>query len=252
MLGRRSAAINDRVFRATDSIHKDPFSLEIDIPVARTGISSHGYQDSIPVDCRVNPGLYGRLVGGDSDVPGLNTCRHQCQHCSDRNGHSWVQPAAEAREGGLYIEDIAPMLGSIRIMEYSEQYGDPTRMGRKAAWLADVRRAVGPNPPVLSAVAVRAKANPDLIRQGVKIAVDSGVRGITLGHYDGAAPSMLRAVWNGMAEAGVRDVMPRLGVEAERMRLDNYFSNPFLLETCINTPRQGNGELHLPRQGRHL
>ena len=144
-----------------------------------------------------------------------------------------------ARDGGLYIEDVAPMLGSIRIMEYTEQYGDPTRMAGKTRWLADVRLAVGPALPVLSAVAVRAKATPELIRQGVRIAVDSGVAGITLGHYDGAAPSMLRAVWSGLAEAGIRGIVPKQGVEAERMRLDNYFSNPFYLETCANTPGRG-------------
>jgi hypothetical protein len=144
-----------------------------------------------------------------------------------------------ARNGGLFIEDIAPMLGSIRIMEYSEQYGDPTRMPQKTQWLADVRQAAGPALPLLSAVAVRAKATPELIRQGVRIAVESGVRGVTLGHYDGAAPSMLRAVWSGLAEAGVPGVEPKLGVEGERMRLDNYFSNPYLLETCANTPGKG-------------
>ena len=81
-----------------------------------------------------------------------------------------------ARDGGLYIEDIAPC--SAR----SGSWSIPSNTGTRRGWTA--RRngwprcaAAGPGLPVLSAVAVRAKAKPELIRQGVKIAVEAGARG---------------------------------------------------------------------------
>jgi hypothetical protein len=46
----------------------------------------------------------------------------------------------------------------------------------------------------LSAIAVRPKGTPELIREGVKIAVDCGIDGFTLGHYDGSEFPMLRAI----------------------------------------------------------
>jgi len=140
-----------------------------------------------------------------------------------------------AEAGGMYIEDIAPMLGSIRLMSYEEQNGNPSALEGKRKWIAKVRRRVGNNLPVLAAIGVRNKAYPELIRQGVKVAVDSGVQGITLGHYDGAAFSILRAVRNGLAEANVAGITPIMGVEAEQMTLNNYHRNPWVYEMCINT-----------------
>ncbi len=77
-------------------------------------------------------------------------------------------------------------------------------MVQKHAWLASDREGLGLDFPVLSAVAVRPKATPELIEEGVKIAVDSGVVGITLGHYDGAEFPMLRAIRSGLNRAGVK------------------------------------------------
>ena len=65
-------------------------------------------------------------------------------------------------------------------------------MHQKHDWLASERQAFGLDFPVLSAIAVRPKATPELIEEGVKIAIESGVVGITLGHYDGAEFPMLR------------------------------------------------------------
>jgi len=57
--------------------------------------------------------------------------------------------------------------------------------------------------PLLSAVAVRPKATPEIIRQGVRTALECGVNGITLGHYDGAESPMLRAVGEGLKAANL-------------------------------------------------
>lgn len=104
---------------------------------------------------------------------------------------------------GLKLERLKPHLDSVRVCDYTEQQGNPEAMKNKRAWLAAERKALGGEFPALSAVAVRPKATPALIREGVKIAIASGMDGITLGHYDGAEFPMLRAIREGLGEMGV-------------------------------------------------
>ena len=47
------------------------------------------------------------------------------------------------------------------------------------------------------------KATPELIREGIRISVETGMHGITLGHYDGASYPMLRAVRDGLRDSGI-------------------------------------------------
>jgi hypothetical protein len=108
------------------------------------------------------------------------------------NGPAW----------GLDVKSLKPHLDSIRVCDYSEQTGDPARMQDKRDWLTRERAAVGQDFPMVSAVAVRPKATPELIREGVRIAVECGMNGITLGHYDGAEFPMLRAIRDGLKAAG--------------------------------------------------
>jgi hypothetical protein len=75
-------------------------------------------------------------------------------------------------------------------------------MQGKREWLTRERAGVGKDFPIVSAVAVRPKATPELIREGVKIAVECGMNGITLGHYDGAEFPMLRAIRDGLKDTG--------------------------------------------------
>ncbi len=140
-----------------------------------------------------------------------------------------------ARAGGLYVEDVASSLGSIRLMSYEEQTGKPAELERKRTWIADTRQQVGDDLPMLAALGVRDKAYPQLIRQGVGVAVAGGVQGITLGHYDGAAHSILRAVRNGMVEAGVSGIRPIVGVEVEEMKLRGFESHYWAYERCVKT-----------------
>jgi len=107
------------------------------------------------------------------------------------NGPAW----------GLDVKRLKPHLDSIRVCDYSEQTGDPARMQDKRDWLTRERAAVGQDFPMVSAVAVRPKATPELIREGVRIAVECGMNGITLGHYDGAEFPMLRAIRDGLKAA---------------------------------------------------
>ncbi len=62
---------------------------------------------------------------------------------------------------------------------------------------------MGPEFNLVSGVAVRPRATPELIRQGVKIAVETKMNGIMLGFYDGADFPNLRAVRAGLADGGL-------------------------------------------------
>jgi len=98
------------------------------------------------------------------------------------------------RDWGFELRPLKPYFDSVRVCDYSEQTGKLAALDGKRQWLKEVRLALGEDKPLLSAVAVRPKATPEIIRQGVRTALDCGVNGITLGHYDGAEYPMLRAV----------------------------------------------------------
>ena len=76
-------------------------------------------------------------------------------------------------------------------------------MEGKRTWLSEERRSLGPEFNLVSGVAVRPRATPELIRQGVGIAVETKMNGIMLGFYDGADFPNLRAVREGLVGAGI-------------------------------------------------
>jgi hypothetical protein len=105
---------------------------------------------------------------------------------------------------GLDLRSIAPFIDSIRSSDYSEQSGDPARMEWKRAYLHSIRRAVGIDKYFLSAVSPRPKATPELVKQGILISAQSGADALTIGHYDGAWMPCLRAIVEGLEEAGIQ------------------------------------------------
>jgi hypothetical protein len=76
-------------------------------------------------------------------------------------------------------------------------------MQDKNGWLGETRKALGDDFPMLSAVAVRPKATPDLIHEGVHIALQNKAVGLSLGHYDGAEFPMLLAIKEQLTASGV-------------------------------------------------
>lgn len=104
---------------------------------------------------------------------------------------------------GLDFKALSPHISSIRSSDYSEQSGDPSRMEQKRRWLLSLRWSIGEGKYLLSAIGIRPKATPDLIRQGVRISAECGADGLSLGHYDGAPLSHLDAVREGLLEAEV-------------------------------------------------
>jgi len=111
----------------------------------------------------------------------------------------YSQHMARPEDWGVDLLQLRPHLDSLRIQEYTEQAGDPAAMAGKRTRLTEVRRKLGPDFPIHSAIGTRLKATPELIREGVAIAAACGMNGITLGHYDGATFPMLRAVRAGLA-----------------------------------------------------
>ena len=105
---------------------------------------------------------------------------------------------------GLDLKAVAPHLDSVRTMDYAEQTGDIERVRNKSKWLANVRRQLGEDMPIISAIAPRAKATPELIKLGIKTVALGGADGLSFGFYDGATIECLRAIREGMAEAEVQ------------------------------------------------
>ena len=104
---------------------------------------------------------------------------------------------------GIDFRALKPYLGSIRSSNYDEQSGSAARLEHKRQFLLAVREAVGDEMFFLSAIGVRPKATPELIRKGVVISSECGVDGLTLGHYDGAPLKNLEAIRQGMEDANV-------------------------------------------------
>ena len=111
--------------------------------------------------------------------------------------------SANQELSGLDLRALKPHLDSIRSSDYSEQSGDIRRLEHKREFLMSVRSAAGDDMPFLSAIGVRPKATPEIIRQGVVVSMQCGVDGITMGHYDGASFSNLRAIREGLKLADV-------------------------------------------------
>lgn len=104
---------------------------------------------------------------------------------------------------GQNLMAIAPYVDSIRMMDYPEQTGDPVLVSQKGLWLANVRRQVGEDKPIIGGIAPRAKATPELIREGIRIISYGGVDGLSYGFYDGATFENLKAIRQGMEENGI-------------------------------------------------
>jgi hypothetical protein len=105
---------------------------------------------------------------------------------------------------GIEYKQLAPHLGSIRSSNYDEQLGRMDYMEHKRKFLLALRASAGDDIPMLSAIGIRPKATPELVRRGVLISAEAGADGLSLGHYDGAPLRLLEAIGDGLREADVR------------------------------------------------
>ena len=131
----------------------------------------------------------------------------------------------DAMSFGLDVKAVAPYLGSVVNQDHQEQMGRANEtFDLRKKWLEANRNFIGPDMPLISGIATRMNASPELVKAGIKVALEhpAKVNGLALKHYDGASFSLLRAFKQGMIEAGVQGLPPTIGKEVEEMKLDNY------------------------------
>lgn len=110
---------------------------------------------------------------------------------------------------GLDLKGVAPYIDSVRSSDYAEQSGSMQRVQEwKRGYLHSIRRAIGVEKYFNSAVSPRPKATPELVRAGVRVSAECGANGLSMGHYDGSWLDCLKAVGDGLRDAGVI-VLPR-------------------------------------------
>ena len=131
----------------------------------------------------------------------------------------------QAIDYGLDIKAAGQYLGSIVNQDHTEQKGRKNEaFTLRKEWLATNRKLLGPDKPLVCGIAPRMAASTELVKAGIKVALEHPARvdGLALKHYDGASFSLLRAFKQGMIEAGVQGLTPTLGKEVEEMELNNY------------------------------
>jgi len=150
----------------------------------------------------------------------------------------------DPKDYGLYLNEAAPYLGSLVNQDHEEQKGNANEMFKwRKEWLERNRAYIGPDMPLLCGIGARIKATPELIKRGIKAALESPAKidGLVLKHYDGASFSHMRAFKQGMIEGGVKGLAPTIGKEVEEMKLDGYtrIDGEFVEEWGVET--QGTG-----------
>ncbi len=150
----------------------------------------------------------------------------------------------EAFDFGMDMKAVAPYLGSLVNQDHQEQRGleNETFEVRKK-WLVRNRELIGPDKHYVSGIAARMAASPELIKEGIRVALESpaSINGLVLKHYDGASFSLMRAFKQGMIDAGVEGLIPCLGKEVEEMVLENYspFEEELVEEWGVETDGTG-------------
>lgn len=133
---------------------------------------------------------------------------------------------------GLNLTRLKSHIASVHMSTHQEQGGKPNT--QRISRIRSVRHYIGPDIPILASVTTRLLSTPDMIVNMIKTSVEMGVQGIGIKHYDGTPFSRLRAVRNGLHEAGVKGFLPVLGIEAEQdMSITGFSKDAFLTENCI-------------------
>jgi len=158
----------------------------------------------------------------------------------------------QASDYGLDIRAAGPFLGSIVNQDHTEQLGRKNEdFALRKRWLTANRRLFGLDKPLISGVAPRMGASAELVKAGIKVALEHPARinGVALKHYDGASFSLLRAFKQGLIEAGVQGLTPCIGTEVEAMALDNYapFDQELVEEWGVATTGTGQASITFNR-----
>ena len=142
------------------------------------------------------------------------------------------------RSSGLHLDELkAGNINSVHLSTHTEQNG--YQKSDRASRIATTLYYVGKEVPVIAGVPTRLLTTPEIVKSSVKISVDSGAKGLGVKHYDGSPYSLLRALRNGISEAGVEGFSPVLGMEAEDMTLFGYVPDKYLIEPSVKTSGKG-------------
>ncbi|MBD2753004.1 hypothetical protein [Spirosoma validum] len=141
------------------------------------------------------------------------------------------------RTSGLTLEELKNNINSVHLSTHTEQNGYQ-KSDRKSRILT-TKYFMGDNIPIIPGVPTRLLTTPEIIKSSIKISVENGSKGIGIKHYDGSPYSNLRAVRNGLSEAGVAGFKPVIGMEVEDMTLTGYTVDKFLIEKCVQTTGKG-------------
>ncbi|MDX2432732.1 MAG: glycosyl hydrolase family 28 protein [Bacteroides sp.] len=145
--------------------------------------------------------------------------------CHLRYNDTYPYRGWDPRDLSMYIDEVSEHLGSLVNQDHQEQKGNPDESFEiRKKWLETNRRNIGPDMPLISGIAPRMKATPELVKAGIKVVLEhpANVNGLALKHYDGASFGLLRAFKQGMIEAGVQGLIPTYGKEFEDMQLSNF------------------------------
>ena len=128
--------------------------------------------------------------------------------------------------------------------DHQEQLGrENETFEKRMRWLMANREFIGPDMHYVSGIAPRMSASPELVKRGIKVALESpaNINGLAFKHYDGASFSLMRAFKQGVIDAGIEGLTPCIGKEVEEMKLTNFtpFTEEFAEEWGVETVGTG-------------
>jgi hypothetical protein len=215
---------------------KTGFDLEAAIPVLKKNKNAQPQRDKWLAFRRDSTTRLYRLIS--------EKIQKENPKCHLRLNDVFVWSGQDAMSFGLDVKAVSPYLGSLVNQDHQEQRGRTNEtFDLRKRWLQMNRSFIGPNKPLICGIATRMKATPELIRIGIRVALEhpAKVNGLAMKHYDGASFSLMRAFKQGMIEAGVQGLTPTVGQEVEQMRLDNYapFEEELVEEWGVQTKGTG-------------
>jgi hypothetical protein len=142
------------------------------------------------------------------------------------------------RSSGLHLDELkAGNINSIHLSTHTEQNG--YQNSERASRIATTLYYAGDKIPVIAGVPTRLLTTTAIVKSSVMISVQSGAKGLGVKHYDGSPYSLLRALRNGVSEAGVKGFTPIIGVEVENMALSGYQAGQYMNEASVQTSSNG-------------
>ncbi len=137
------------------------FDMEAAIPVLRKNKDAEPYREQYR---KFRREANTRFLGDIAE-----TIRKENPKCHLRLNDVYSWGGHDPYAKGYDFKAIGPHLGSMVNQDHQEQKGRPDEdFAHRKAWLAYNRRCLGPDTPLLSGIAARMRATPELVRRGIK------------------------------------------------------------------------------------